>query len=300
MTLSVSPEVADALARRAPVIALESTILSHGFPWPDNLALGRALEDTARAHGATPATIAVLDGVPRVGLDDAGLERLALGVGITKASSRELPWLCATRGSGATTVAGTAFLAARAGIRVFATGGIGGVHRGAQHTWDVSADLQELARSPVAVVSAGAKSILDLPLTLEALETLGVPVFGLNTDDFPAFYTRRSGLRVPLRVDGIEALAAALQAQAALGYPGGALICNPIPEDAALDPQDVEAWITQALALAARQDITGKALTPFLLSSLLTLSQGRTLAANRALVLHNAAVAAQLAVALSP
>lgn len=295
MRVAISEEVQTALDAGGPVVALESTILSHGFPWPQNLELAQALEEAVRQEGATPATIAVLDGVPRVGLDRAALERLTQGSGIAKASARDIPALVARGDSGATTVAGTAMLAALAGIRVFATGGIGGVHRGAQHSLDISADLREIARSPVAVVSAGAKAILDLPLTLELLESLGVPVVGFGTWDFPAFYTRTSGCTLPQRVDDLPTLARLTQSHLSLGR-GGLLVCNPIPEADALDSQQVEAWIQIALEEAERSQIAGKALTPFLLATLLKLSQGATLPANRALVMHNARLAAGLAV----
>jgi pseudouridine-5'-phosphate glycosidase len=288
-----SDEVGDALARGAPVLALESTIVAHGLPWPDNLDVGRALESAAREAGAVPATIAVFDGVARIGLSDAQLERLARdATGFVKAAAADLPVVFARGGNAATTVSATATLAARAGIRVFATGGIGGVHRG--DAMDMSSDLTTLARTPIAVVSAGVKSILDLPRTLEALETLGVLVIGYGTDEFPAFYSRHSGLRLEHRCDSPDALARILAARWELGQ-GGVLVANPIPADDALPAAQVEAVIAAAVAAAARAGIGGKALTPYLLAELARATDGASIAANRALALANVRLGAALA-----
>lgn len=296
--LDLLPEVADALARKAPVVALESTIVAHGLPRPANLEAGRALEAAVRKAGATPATIAILGGRLCVGLSPAQMEALALSDGIAKASRRDLAALIAKRSNGATTVAATMAVAAMAGIAVFATGGIGGVHRGAETSFDVSADLSELARSPVAVISAGAKSILDLPKTLETLETLGVPVWGWRTDAFPAFYAPDSGLKVDARFDTLAELARAVAAHRRLGG-GGVLIANPIPEDAALEGAAIEAEIAEAVAAADAQGIGGKALTPFLLARINARTEGRSLAANMALARDNARLGGELAVALA-
>ena len=300
--LHVTPEVADALAQGGPVVALESTIVTHGMPYPDNLTTAQGVEQVVREAGAVPATIAVLDGELCVGLDDAALERLAAGAGsaaIAKASRRDLPALMAAGASAGTTVAATMFLAHRAGIPIFATGGIGGVHRGAEHTFDVSADLDELGSTPVAVVCAGAKSILDLPKTLEMLETYGVPVIGVGTDEFPAFFTRSSGLPVDHRVEGASDLAAVLREHARLGMRGGVLVVNPIPEADALDPADIDARIAEAIADAEREGISRKEVTPYLLARINDLTGGRSLVANIALIRHNARLAALTAVELA-
>jgi pseudouridine-5'-phosphate glycosidase len=293
----LSQEVAAAIAQGSPVLALESTIVAHGLPWPDNLDIGRELEAAARDAGAVPATIAVFDGVAQIGLSDAQLERLAREASsFTKAGAADLPVVISRGGNAATTVSATATLAARAGIRVFATGGIGGVHRGG--ALDVSSDLTTLARTPIAVVSAGAKSILDLPRTLEVLETLGVLVIGYRTDEFPAFYTRHSGLRLEHRCDTVEELAHVLRTRWALDQ-GGVLVANPIPEEAALPAAQIESAITAALALAERDGMSGKALTPFLLSELARSTGGASVRANRALALDNVRVGAALAKAFS-
>jgi pseudouridine-5'-phosphate glycosidase len=298
--LEVSPEVADALADGRAVLALESTIVTHGMPYPDNLTTARGVEQVVRDAGAVPATIALLDGALRVGLDAAALERLAsAGEEVAKASRRDLPALVAARASAGTTVAATMYLAHRAGIRIFATGGIGGVHRGAEHTWDVSADLDELGSTPVAVVCAGAKSILDLPKTLEALETRGVPVIGLGTDDFPAFFTRSSGLPVDHRVEDPAGLAAVLREHVRLQMRGGVLVVAPIPQADALDPADIDARIEQAVADAERQGIARKEVTPYLLARINELTGGRSLTANIALIRNNARLAALTAVELA-
>ncbi len=297
--LSAAPEVADALDAGRPVVALESTIIAHGMPYPRNLETARAVAAAVRAHGAVPATIAVLDGRIRVGLDDAALERLATAPDIAKLSRRDLPVVLARGGDGATTVAATMICAHLAGIAVFVTGGIGGVHRGAERSLDISADLDELARTPVAVVCAGAKAILDLPKTLEYLETAGVPVIGYGTDEFPAFYCRSSGLAVGHRCDTPAEVAAVLRAQAALVYPGGAVIANPIPPSAALPEAEVEAAIGRALAEAEARQVHGKDVTPFLLDRLAAITDGRSLDANVALVEANARLGAAIAVALA-
>ena len=296
----VAEPVAAALAAGQPVVALESTIIAHGLPHPRNLQTARALEAAVREAGAEPATIAVLDGQICVGLDDAALERLAdPDADLAKISRADLPFALARGGSGATTVAATMIGAHMAGIHVFATGGLGGVHRGAAHSFDISADLQELARTPVAVVCAGAKAILDLPKTLEVLETLGVPVIGYGIDDLPAFYVRSSGLPLTLRADTPGEVAAALAAQRSIGYPSGAVIANPIREDAALDPDLVERAIAEGLAAADAQGIHGKAVTPFLLAHMVTATGGASLDANVALVLDNARLAARIAAELA-
>ena len=298
--LEVAPEVAQALAEGRAVVALESTIVTHGMPYPDNLVTARGVEQVVRDAGAVPATIALVDGVLRVGLDDAALERIAAaGEDVAKASRRDLPALIAAGASAGTTVAATMYLAHRAGVRIFATGGIGGVHRGAEHTWDVSADLDELGSTPVAVVCAGAKSILDLPKTLEMLETYGVPVIGVGTDEFPAFFTRSSGLPVDHRVEGASDLAAVLREHARLGLRGGVLVVNPIPEADALDPADIDARIAEAIADAEREGISRKEVTPYLLARINDLTGGRSLVANIALIRHNARLAALTAVELA-
>jgi len=291
--LHFSKEVAAAIERGAPVLALESTIVAHGLPWPDNLDIGRALEQAARDAGAVPATIAVFDGAAQIGLSDQQLERLAREANtFVKAGAADLPVVIARGGNAATTVSATATLAARAGIRVFATGGIGGVHRG--DAMDVSSDLVALARTSIALVSAGAKSILDLPRTLEVLETLGVLVIGYATDEFPAFYTRHSGLRLEHRCDTVEELARVLAVRWALGQ-GGVLVANPIPADAALPAAQINDAIDKAVAAAARDGISGKALTPYLLSELARATQGASIRANRALALNNVRLGAALA-----
>lgn len=294
--LAFSPEVAEARTAGRPIVALESTIIAHGLPRPRNLETAQALEQTVRDEGAVPATIAVARGRIHVGLEAALLAEIAAADDVAKLSRRDLPARIASGRLGATTVAGTMIAARLAGISVFATGGIGGVHRGAERDFDVSADLEELARTPVSVVCSGAKSILDLPKTLEVLETKGVPVFGWQTDEFPAFFCRSSGLPVPMRCDSLEALAKALLVQRQLGYPGGALIVNPIPAEAALSEELIEGAIHEALDVAAKAGIGGKEVTPFLLARIVELTQGRSVDANVALVLGNARLAARLAV----
>jgi len=296
--LDLSAEVADALTAGNPVVALESTIVAHGLPRPDNLAAGQALEAAVREAGAVPATIAVLAGRICVGLTAKQLETMALRDGIAKASRRDLAALIAKKEDGATTVAATMAVAAMAGIAIFATGGIGGVHRGAETSFDISADLPELARSKVAVVSAGAKSILDLPKTLEMLETLGVPVWGYRSDAFPAFYAPDSGLKVDARFDDVADLACAIAAHRRVGA-GGMLIANPIAADSALDAAAIEAEIAAAVRAAETAGIGGKAVTPFLLAHINRNSGGKSLAANLALAVGNARLGGTLAAALA-
>ncbi len=297
--LDLDPEVAAALAAGRAVVALESTIISHGMPYPANLDTAREVEQVVRAAGAVPATIALLDGRARIGLDGPALERLARGEHVAKASRRDLPALLAAGGSAGTTVAATMYLAQLAGIAVFATGGIGGVHRGAEHTFDISADLDELGATAVTVVCAGAKSILDLPRTLEVLETRGVPVIGYRTDAFPAFFTADSGLPVDHRVDSAEQLAVLIDTHRRLGMRGGVLVANPIPAGDAIPAADIEAWIAEALADAERAGVTRKDVTPYLLARINELTGGRSLRANIALIRNNAELAARTAVALA-
>lgn len=297
--LAFNPEVAAAQKAGRPIVALESTLIAHGLPRPRNLETARALEAAVRDEGAVPATIAIADGQIHVGLDDALLEALASADGVKKVSRRDLSSCIANGGLGATTVAGTMIAAHMAGISIFATGGIGGVHRGAERDFDVSADLEELAQTPVAVVCSGAKSILDLPKTLEVLETKGVPVCGWRTDEFPAFYCRSSGLPVPMRCDEVESVARGLEVQRQLGFRGGALIVNPIPEAAALPEELIEGAIREALRVAEDAGIGGKDVTPFLLARIVELTNGKSVDANVALVLSNARLAAKLAVALN-
>ena len=289
-------QITEALAAGQPVVALESTLITHGLPYPDNLAAARAIEAAVRQAGAVPATIAILRGQITVGLDDSQIEYLATAQNVRKCSRRDLGIAVARGLDGATTVAGTMIVAAMAGIKVFATGGIGGVHRG--HPFDISADLQELGRTPVAVVCAGAKSLLDLPLTLEQLETRGVPVIGYGTDELPAFYSRSSGLPVDVRADTPEEVAAIVRARRALGLQGGELVTVPVPEDDELPRAEAEAAIAQATRLADQAGVTGAAVTPFVLAQIATLTNGRSKRANIALLLNNAKVAARIAQAL--
>jgi pseudouridine-5'-phosphate glycosidase len=296
--LRIAPEVKEALADGCPVVALESTVISHGLPYPDNLAIAREMEAAVRAAGALPATIAILGGRIVVGLDADQLERLAQAEGVRKCSRRDIPIAVARREDGATTVAGTMVLAQMAGVRLFATGGIGGVHRG--HPFDVSADLVELGRTPVCVVCAGAKSLLDLPATMEVLETQGVPVVGYGTDAFPAFYTPDSGLRVTVRADSPTEVAALLRAQKSLGERGGGMLVTvPVPAAEALESAEAETAIAEAVCRAEAQGIVGPAVTPFLLAQIAEITAGRSVRANRALLLNNCRVAAQIALALA-
>ncbi|MGC9370124.1 MAG: pseudouridine-5'-phosphate glycosidase [Paracoccaceae bacterium] len=295
LPLAPSPEVAAALAAGRPVVALESTIITHGMPWPRNLDTARAVEAEIRATGAVPATIAVMAGRIHAGLTDDQITALARAEGVRKLSRADLAACLATGGTGATTVAATMICAHLAGIAVFATGGIGGVHRGAELSFDISADLHELARTPVTVVAAGAKAILDLPKTLEVLETLGVPVIGYGSDDFPAFWSRRSGVPAPLRMDSAAEIARAHRMRVALGLAGGQLVANPIPAEAEIPRHEIDPIIAEALTEAEARGTTGKAVTPFLLGRIFELTQGRSLEANIALVLNNARLAAAIA-----
>jgi pseudouridine-5'-phosphate glycosidase len=297
--IDVSEDVAQALAEGRAVVALESTIISHGMPYPENLTTAREVEQIVRDRGAVPATIALVDGRLRVGLDDAALDRLAKPGDVAKASRRDLAALVAGAATAGTTVAATMYIAHLAGVAVFATGGIGGVHRGAEQSFDVSADLIELGATPVTVVCAGAKSILDLPKTLEVLETHGVPVVGVGTDEFPAFFCRTSGLAVAHRVDSAAELARLVAAQRQLGLSGGVLVANPIPEADAMAVDEIAAIIEVALADADAQGIRGKDVTPYLLARINELTEGRSLVSNVALIRNNAAFAADLAVALT-
>ena len=294
--LDISPEVKQALEEGKPVVALESTIISHGMPYPKNVETALRVEQTIRDNGAVPATIAVIGGRLKAGLSRGEIEHLGkAGRAVAKASRRDLPALVARGADGATTVTTTMILAHMAGIRIFATGGIGGVHRGAETTMDISADLEELAQTPVMVVCAGAKSILDLGLTLEYLETKGVPVIGYGTDELPAFYTRKSGFSVDYRADSPEELAAMFRAQRALGYRGGMLVTNPIPEQYAMDKEVIDAAIAQALRECEEKGVHGKETTPFLLARVVELTGGESLESNIRLVLNNAALAARTA-----
>lgn len=298
MTVRCSDEVARALAEGRPVVALESTIIAHGMSYPANVETALAVEQDVRDHGAVPATIAVLGGRPTAGLSHAEIERLGKeGPSSMKVSVRDLPIVVARALDGATTVASTMRIAAMAGIPVFATGGMGGVHRGAGETFDISADLVEMALSNVALVTAGAKAILDLPLTLERLETDGVPVVGYGTDEFPAFYSRSSGLRVPMRADSPAEVASLMRAKWALGLRGALVIANPIPVSGEIPASEIEPVVAAALALAGKRGIRGKEVTPFLLAEIARVTAGRSLQANICLVRHNARVAAEIAVA---
>jgi pseudouridylate synthase len=298
MIVKLSDEVAAAKAAGRAIVALESTIIAHGMPFPQNMAMAQEVEQVVRAGGAVPATIAIVDGVLRAGLSASELEHFArTGPSIPKVSTRDIPHVVAKGVTGATTVASTMRIAALAGISVFATGGIGGAHRGAEHTFDVSNDLHEFGLSNVAVVTAGAKAILDLALTLEVLETHGVPVVGFGTDEFPAFYSRVSGHGVPMRLDTAGEVARLMQAKWALGLSGGVVVANPIPVDAEIPHDDIAPHIERALAEATAQGIAGKHVTPFLLKRIAEITGGRSLSANIALVMSNARVAADIAVA---
>lgn len=297
LPLSFTPEVREALDAGRPVVALESTIITHGMPFPKNLEMARDVEAAIREAGAVPATIALMDGRIHIGLDDATLEALARARDVMKVSRADLAVCLTTRRTGATTVAATMICAALAGIRVFATGGIGGVHRGVEDTMDVSADLNELAQTAVTVVSAGAKAILDLPRTLEVLETLGVPVIAVGQDALPAFWSRDSGLPAPLRMDDPAQIAASARMRRAMGLPGGQLVVNPIPADAEIARAEIMPVVEQALADATAKGIAAKDVTPFLLDRIYALTEGRSLVANTALVLNNARLAARIAAA---
>ncbi len=298
LPLTFSPEVAKARAAGAPIVALESTIITHGMPWPQNVEAARAVEAEIRAHGAVPATIAIMDGQIHIGLTEAELDRLGQAAHVAKLSRADLAACLATGGLGATTVAATMICAHLAGIKVFATGGIGGVHRGAETSFDISADLMELAATPVTVVAAGAKAILDLPKTLEVLETQGVPVIAFGQDEFPAFWSRSSGLKAPLRMDDPREIAAAHQMRGVLGLPGGQLVANPIPAEAEIPREDITPAIEAALVEAEAQGISAKEVTPFLLDRIFQITEGRSLASNIALVLSNARLGAAIAKAM--
>ncbi|MEN9408068.1 MAG: hypothetical protein RL216_42 [Pseudomonadota bacterium] len=297
--LTFAPDVARALKDGAPVVALESTIITHGMPFPQNVETARRVEAEVRAHGAVPATMAVLGGRIHAGLTEAELESLGQARGVAKLSRADLAACLAMGGTGATTVAATMICARLAGVAVFATGGIGGVHRGAETSFDISADLPELAQTAVTVVAAGAKAILDLPKTLEWLETAGVPVIAFGQDQFPAFWSRESGLKAPLRMDSAAEIAAAARMRAALGVPGGQLVANPIPLEAEIPRAEIMPHVEAALAEAAAKGIAAKAVTPFLLQRIFELTKGRSLEANIALVLNNARLGAAIAGAMT-
>lgn len=295
--LSYTDEVRNALENNLPVVALETTIISHGMPYPQNIEMAKEVEQIIRDNGAVPATIGIMNGQIKIGLSESELEEFATNKSVEKVSRRDFPYILASGKIGATTVAATMIAAQLAGIRVFATGGIGGVHREGEVTWDVSADLMELAGTNVAVVCAGAKSILDLGRTLEYLETHGVPVVGYRTDEFPSFFARESGFGVDFRLDTPEQVGTLLDTKWKLGLNGGVVIANPVPESDALEHNKIEAVIQQALEEAKQNNIAGKKVTPFLLDKVKQLTAGKSLQTNIALVRHNAAVAAQIAVA---
>lgn len=298
--LDISEEVAQALAEGKPVVALESTIISHGMPYPQNVETALKVEEIVRENGAIPATIAIIHGRLKAGLSKEEITYLGKkGLSVNKASRRDLPVLCARQEDGATTVATTMIIAHLAGIHFFATGGIGGVHRKAELTMDISADLQELANTPVAVICAGAKAILDLPLTLEYLETHGVPVLGYQTKELPAFYTRHSGLALDYAVDSAEDFASIFAAERDLAYSSGMLVCNPIPEEYSMDQKVINQAIDQAVQEAEEKGIHGKEITPFLLDRIQQITGGNSLASNIQLVFNNAKLAAQIACAYS-
>ncbi len=300
MKIKLTQDVKAALAKGKPVVALESTIIAHGMPFPQNFEMAKKVETIIRDHGATPATIAIVDGKLRAGLSESELEHFAkTGPSIMKVSVRDLPFVVSKGMTGATTVASTMRLAAMAGIAVFATGGMGGAHRGAQNNFDISADLTEFSETNVAVVTAGAKAILDLALTLEILETLGVPLVGYGTDEFPAFYSRTSGHAVPMRCDTAEEVAALMKAKWKMGLKGGVVVANPIPANVEIPAAEIAPTIEMAVAQAKAQNVIGKNITPFLLKHLAEVTGGRSLAANIALVENNAIVAAEIAAAYS-
>lgn len=298
LDMDVHPTVQTALHDTKPVVALESTIITHGMPFPQNLEIAQNVEATVKENGATPATIAILDGRLKIGLSTNELEALAQSKDAAKLSRADLAVCLAEGKTGATTVAATMIAAHLAGIEVFATGGIGGVHRYAEKTFDISADLQELAQTPLSVIAAGPKAILDIPKTLEVLESLGVPVISYGQDHLPAFWSRSSGLRSPLRMDDVTGIARAHLMRQSLGIAGGQLIANPIPRHAEIPIEEIEPFIAQALEAALEQEISAKEVTPFLLSRLFDLTQGRSLQANKALVLNNAALGAKIAGAI--
>lgn len=297
--LDFTGEVKHALANGLPVVALETTILSHGMPYPQNIAMAKTVENKIRDHGAVPATIGIMGGKIKIGLTDDELLKFATNKNVAKVSRRDFPYILSAGITGATTVAGTMIAAKLAGIKVFATGGIGGVHRGGEDTWDVSADLTELSQTDVAVVCAGAKSILDIGRTLEYLETHGVPVIGYQCDSFPSFYSRESDYDVDFRLETPESVADIIHKKWELGLSGGLVIANPVKEDDAMNYEEMEGIIHQALRDATEKEITGKAVTPFLLDKIKELTKGQSLETNIALVKHNVEVATMIAVALS-
>ena len=297
--LQFTPEVEQALASKKPVVALESTIVTHGMPFPENLKTALAVEEEVRAAGAIPATIAVMEGQIRIGLDRAALEALAQSEEVMKLSRADLAFALAGRRTGSTTVAATMMAAKLAGIEVFATGGIGGVHQGVEETLDISADLRELAQTSVITVCAGAKAILDIPRTLEVLETEGVPVVGYRTDELPAFWSRSSGIAAPLRLDAAEDIAAFWRARRAIGQQGAILVANPVPEESEIPADIMSGHIADAVRAAEAEGIRGKKVTPFLIGKILELTKGTSLAANIALIRNNARLAGEIAVALA-
>jgi len=297
--LEISPEVQEALNLGKPIVALESTIIAHGMPYPENVRTAKEVEQVVRENGAAPATIAILKGKMKVGISDEELEFLAKSNNIHKVSRRDIPFIISQKLHGATTVAATMIIAEMAGIKVFVTGGIGGVHRGASETFDISADLQELTKTNVAVVSAGPKAILDIGLTLEYLETKGVPVIGFLTDEMPAFYTRTSGFKVDVRIDTPKEIAELLKIKCELGLQGGVVIANPIPEKFEMDNDLINKAIEQALVKAKKLNITGKKITPFLLDAIKEITGGKSLASNIELVKNNAKVGSRIACELT-
>ena len=300
MNLKISQEVQEALASGKAVVALESTIISHGMPYPQNVETALKVEEEVRKSGAVPATIAIIDGVPTVGCSKEEIEKLGkAGLTVTKVSRRDMPIVVAKKLNGATTVAGTMILASMAGVKIFATGGVGGVHRGAERTMDISADLDELSKTDVCVVCAGAKSILDLNLTMEYLETKGVDVIGYGTDERPAFFTRKSGIKLGYRMDSAEEIARTLHAKSEMGLQGGMLVTNPIPEEYSMDEKVIGEAIDKAVKEAEDRGIKGKDITPFLLDKIQKITGGNSLASNIELVLNNARLASEIAVQLS-
>ena len=297
--LSVQPEIEHAIANGKPVLALESTILSHGMPYPQNMEFAKKAETTVREEGAIPATTAIIDGVLKVGLSEQELEVLCKANCVQKVSRRDLPIIVSTKGTGATTVASTMILAALAGIKVFSTGGLGGVHRGAETSFDISADLQELAGTPVAVVCSGVKSLLDIGHTLEYLETMGVPVIGLKTVAFPAFYSKESGFTVDYTANSHEEAARIIKTKWDIGLKGGLVIANPVPQEYALDFNEMDAVIQKALSSAEKDGIRGKDITPYLLSHVVEFTEGKSLETNLALAYSNVREGAKISVALS-
>ena len=293
----ISPEVQHALEHNIPVVALESTIISHGMPWPQNAITAKSVEDVVRQHGAVPATIAIKEGNCLVGLSSDDIDYFAQAQNVWKVSLRDMPYVIAQKLPGATTVAATMRIAAMAGIKIFATGGIGGVHRGAETTMDISADLTEMGQTNVAIVAAGVKSILDIGLTLEYMETLGIPVVTFGQEEFPSFYSSKSGFKSPLRLDTPTAIADLLKAKWGLQLDGSVLIANPVPTEFEMNQEAIEEHILKALAAADQQNIKGKEVTPFILKYIANNTQGESLEANIALIKNNAAVAAQIAVA---